>query len=188
MPRRHYQFIDIDQVENVLTGLIAEYFKDYPGPIPQYQYLDGERGRGALNSALAAPTQTFGGQYLHRTVFDKAAALWRSVIMNHPFIDGNKRMGLLCCHVFLAMNGYLFTAPQAEAVEFSVAIASHQPGTDLNNISRWLHQNTVPIEHLERLKKFFTDDPAYFRMVIEALDGLSGTEPQNHTSSPNNNH
>ena len=70
MPARHYRFVTIDMVEQHFTRKVADFFRDYPDPVPDYQYLDGERGRGKLESALAEPRQTFGGQYLHRTIYD----------------------------------------------------------------------------------------------------------------------
>ena len=172
MPRKVYKFIGIDLVEQVLTGLVTEHFQDYPDPVPKYQYLDGPRGQGKLESALAQPRQTYDGQYLHRTVFDKAAALWRSITLGHPFIDGNKRMGLLCCHIFLAMNGYLLIAPQKEAVDICVEIASGQKSMSLKQIAQWLRRNTIATNQ-ERLEQFFADEPNYMSMVTDALNELS---------------
>ena len=100
MPSPRYAFITLDVVEQVFTETVVSFFRNYPDPVPNYQYLDGERGRGQLESAFAEPRQTFGGQYLHRSVYDKAAALWRSITLNHPFVDGNKRMGFICCLTF----------------------------------------------------------------------------------------
>ena len=176
MPRRRPIFLGVHHVEDILAGLVADYFQGYPDPAPNYQYLDGERGRGRLESALAEPQQTFDGRYLHRTVLDKAAALWRSVTLGHPFVDGNKRMGLLCCHVFLAVNGYVLIAPQAEAVEFSVAIASGQPCTDVAEIAKWLRRNTMTVDHMERLARFVEDEPQYLSMVLDAMRSFSGVD------------
>ena len=97
--------------------MVSDFFRDYPDPVPDYQYLDGDRGRGKLESALAQPRQSFGGQYLYHGLYEKAAALWCYLTLNHPFINGNKRMGLICCHIFLTLNGYALIAPQDEAVE-----------------------------------------------------------------------
>ena len=91
MASRRYIFVTLDMVEQHFTRKAAEFFRGYPDLLPDYQYLDGARGRGELESALAEPRQTFGGQYMHRTIYDKAAALWRSVTLNHPFIDAEER-------------------------------------------------------------------------------------------------
>ena len=95
-------------------------YPDYPDPMPAFQYLGGAHGKGLLESALAQSRQTFAGRYLYRTIFDKAAALFRSMIKNHPFVDGNKRMALTTLAVFLTLNQYIFCAPRDEAVERSL--------------------------------------------------------------------
>ncbi|MBI4340152.1 MAG: type II toxin-antitoxin system death-on-curing family toxin [Chloroflexi bacterium] len=90
------------------------------------------------------PQQTFGGVYLHRTVFDKAAALFRSVVKNHALLDGNKRLGLTTVAVFLWVNGYVFFPSSADAVTFTLRIAS--TGADspnLKEIARWLQRQAI---------------------------------------------
>jgi death on curing protein len=66
----------------------------------------GIRDLGALESALAQPRATFGATDLHVTPIDKAAALGFSLIGNHPFLDGNKRLGHAAMETFLVLNGY----------------------------------------------------------------------------------
>lgn len=93
----------------------------------------GIRDRGALESALAQPRMTFGGEDLYPTLVDKAAAIGFSLVMNHPFIDGNKRIGHAAMEVFLVMNGYEIDASvdeQGEQCDFmrsgqKPAIANH---------------------------------------------------------------
>jgi death-on-curing protein len=65
----------------------------------------GLRDLGALQSALAQPTMTFDGRDLYPTLQIKAAALAYSLAMNHPFVDGNKRIGHAAMEVFLVLNG-----------------------------------------------------------------------------------
>lgn len=91
--------------------------------MPEFAYLGGEQGRGKLESALNAPRQTWDGVYLARTVFDKAAVMFRSIVKNHPLLDGNKRIGLTATYVFLMLNGYHFWTPRAESVAFAVSVA-----------------------------------------------------------------
>ena len=67
----------------------------------------GLRDRGALEAAVARPRATFGGEDLYADLASKAAALMHSLVMNHPFVDGNKRVGLAACLVFLEANGLL---------------------------------------------------------------------------------
>ena len=66
----------------------------------------GIRDIGLLESALAQPRATFDGNDLHPTVADKAAALGFALVANHPFVDGNKRVGHAAMEVFLVLNGY----------------------------------------------------------------------------------
>ena len=66
----------------------------------------GLRDLGALQSALAQPTMTFDDRDLYPTLEAKAAALAYSLVMNHPFVDGNKRIGHAAMEVFLVLNGF----------------------------------------------------------------------------------
>ena len=65
----------------------------------------GLRDRGALESAIAQPQATFGGEDLYPTLHEKAAALAFGIVQNHPFVDGNKRTGHAAMEVFLLRNG-----------------------------------------------------------------------------------
>ena len=75
---------------------------------------DGIRDVGALHSAVLQPYMTFGGQDLYPAVADKAAALCFSLVMNHPFVDGNKRVGHAAMETLLVLNGLEIDAPLAE--------------------------------------------------------------------------
>jgi death-on-curing protein len=71
------------------------------------------RDRGLLESAVAAPFQTFDGEDLYPTIFEKAAALMRSLAQNQPFTDGNKRTAWMAAWTFLWANGlHLRTTPE----------------------------------------------------------------------------
>ena len=65
----------------------------------------GIRDIGLLESAIVQPRMTFGGEDLYPSLLEKAAALGFSIIMNHPFVDGNKRIGHAAMETFLVMNG-----------------------------------------------------------------------------------
>lgn len=65
----------------------------------------GLRDRGLLESAVAQPQSSFGGQLVHEGLFDMAAAYLFHIVSNHAFVDGNKRTGLLAALVFLDVNG-----------------------------------------------------------------------------------
>ncbi len=83
----------------------------------------GVRDEGLLDSALAAPMQTYGGQDLFETDLDKILQLAFGLIRNHPFADGNKRIGALALLVLLEVNGYRLNTSNKEfyAVIYGVA-------------------------------------------------------------------
>jgi death-on-curing protein len=79
---------------------------------------------GALESALAHPRMTFGGEDLYPTIVEKAAALGFSLIRNHPFVDGNKRTGHAAMEVFLILNGYEIDASVDEQEQVILQLAA----------------------------------------------------------------
>jgi len=71
----------------------------------------GIRDKNALESAVAQPHMTFGGEDLYPTLVEKASALGFSLVKNHPFLDGNKRIGHAALETYLVLNGGEITAP-----------------------------------------------------------------------------
>jgi len=84
----------------------------------------GLLNEGLLDSALQAPFQTFDGQHLYKSLEQKAARLCYSLISNHPFIDGNKRIGILVMMVFLELNGTIIECTDDELVKAGLDIAA----------------------------------------------------------------
>lgn len=103
----------------------------------------GIRDLGLVESAVARPQATFGGEYLYKTIFDKAAALLQSLLKNHPFIDGNKRTALSSSAVFLKKNGYKLINQHKEEVEFAIRVDNGN--LPVEQISEWLKKNSVKI-------------------------------------------
>lgn len=91
---------------------------------------DGLRDEGLLDSALAAPFQTFEGQPMLPTVQQKAARLGFGLIMNHPFMDGNKRTGTHVMLIVLALNGIELEYTQKELYEIILQVASGEASFD----------------------------------------------------------
>ncbi|MFN5897887.1 MAG: type II toxin-antitoxin system death-on-curing family toxin, partial [Planctomyces sp.] len=83
---------------------VSDVLESHQCQIEIYGGSPGIRDRGLLESAIAQPQTTFGGQYLHADVFEMAAAYLYHLVMNHPFVDGNKRVGLEAALVFLEIN------------------------------------------------------------------------------------
>jgi death-on-curing protein len=103
----------------------------------------GIRDLGALESAIAQPRMTFGGEELYPTIVEKAAALAYSLIQNHPFIDGNKRTGHAAAETFLTLNGWEIAAPIDEQVEVVLGVAAGSVSRE--ELTKWLR------EHLREL-------------------------------------
>jgi len=103
----------------------------------------GIRDISALKSALARPFQTFENKDLHATPIYKAAALIESILINHPFIDGNKRTGYVAMRSFLISKGFDIEATQEEKYKFVINIASGQ--IKLEEITEWLANHTITL-------------------------------------------
>jgi death-on-curing protein len=85
---------------------LAEVLELHRRVIEQAGGAEGVRDLGAIESAVAQPQMTFGGKDLYPTMESKATALCFSLVMNHPFVDGNKRVGHAAMETFLVMNGF----------------------------------------------------------------------------------
>ncbi|MDK2970311.1 MAG: death on curing protein [Candidatus Sumerlaeota bacterium] len=81
------------------------------------------RDRGLLESALAMPSSSFGGAFLHRDLFEMAAAYLYHLVQNRPFVDGNKRVGAATADVFLQLNGYEIDASSEEYEQLVLSVA-----------------------------------------------------------------
>ena|SRR4028118_1408040 len=104
----------------------------------------GVRDLAALQSALAQPRMTFGGEDLYPTLADKAAALGFSVIMNHPFVDGNKRTGHAAMETLLILNGMEISASVDEQEQIILALASGNSGRE--PFVEWLKQHITALK------------------------------------------
>ena len=102
------------------------------------------RDLGSLQSAIAQPRATFDGVDLYRTLEEKAAALMFSLVANHPFVDGNKRVGHAAAEAFLMLNGVELIAPVDESENVVVALAAGQlPREELLS---WIRQHCFPLK------------------------------------------
>jgi len=104
----------------------------------------GVRDLGALQSALAQPRMTFSGEDLYPTLADKAAAVGFSIIMNHPFVDGNKRTGHAAMETFLVLNGLEISASVDEQEQVILALASGNSRRE--SFVEWLKKHIIAIE------------------------------------------
>ena len=99
----------------------------------------GPLNLGVLESALAQPRMTFGGQDLYATIVEKAAALGFSLIQNHPFVDGNKRTAHAAMETFLVLNGHQINAMVEEQEDTIVKVAAGKSGREA--FTEWLRQH-----------------------------------------------
>lgn len=104
--------------------------------------LDGLRDEGLLESALAAPFQTYDAQELFRSIQEKAARLAYGLIQNHPFIDGNKRIGAHAMLVLLALNGIELTYTQDELSDIILKIAASTASYE--DLLAWILKHETP--------------------------------------------
>ena len=98
------------------------------------------RDRGALEGAVVRPQMTFGGEDLYRDTEAKAAALMQSLVLNHPFVDGNKRAGAVTAELFLNLNGMDLMAEDVELVDITFAVARGEVSAEA--LAIWLRQRT----------------------------------------------
>ncbi|MEL6491674.1 MAG: type II toxin-antitoxin system death-on-curing family toxin [Cyanobacteria bacterium J06621_3] len=101
----------------------------------------GIRDFGLLESAIAQPRMTFGGEELYTSLIEKSAALGFSIIMNHPFVDGNKRIGHAAVETLLLLNGMEISASVDEQERAMLAIASGKMGR--KEFIEWLQAYTT---------------------------------------------
>ena len=108
------------EVEHVLI-LHEEQIEEFGG-------THGVRDLGLLTSAVVQPQSTFGGELLHSSLFDMAAAYLFHLVSNHPFFDGNKRVGLAAALVFLKLNGEPIRQSTSELYDLTLAVAQGRLG------------------------------------------------------------
>ena len=108
--------------------------------LKQYGGASGIRDYNLLDSALHRPFQTFGGEDLYLSLHEKAAAVLQSVIINHPFVDGNKRTGFLLCETLLLEDHIEIRASEDETYDFVIKVSTSELAFE--GIVIWLQQHT----------------------------------------------
>ena len=124
-------FLDIDHTMRLHRSLIETYGGS-----------EGLRDVGLLHSALAMPQASFGGAFLHRDLFEMAAAYLYHIVQNHPFIDGNKRVGAAAAIIFLSMNDMELMVEEDALVDLVLQVACGTVGKP--EITTFLRTHTQP--------------------------------------------
>lgn len=115
--------------DEIVPIIQADLLKRYGGIL-------GIRDRGLLSSSLAQPKTTSRKRFLHRTIFDKAAAYGFHMYRNHPYVDGDKRIAFALMDIFLHQNGWDLQASEEDAYEMMIRLASGN--LPKNDLSAWL--------------------------------------------------
>jgi len=110
-------FLDLDRVLRTHHSLIEAYGG-----------AEGIRDVGLLHSAIAMPQASFGGEFLHKDLFEMAAAYLYHIVQNHPFLDGNKRTGAAVAIIFLTINDVTIDADEEGVVDLTLAVAQGNAG------------------------------------------------------------
>lgn len=126
MKKIHY--ITFDEALAIHDSMIEEYGGSF-----------GIRDLGLIQSALARPQASFGGEDLYPTLFDKAAALFHSLMFNHAFSDGNKRTTMTTTARFLHNNGYELEVDKDEFIAFPLRVENKH--LDIEEIAKWLKEH-----------------------------------------------
>jgi death on curing protein len=109
------EFLTLDEILEIHDDQIQRYGGDV-----------GIRDRGLLESATAMPQQSFGGQYLHKDIFEMAAAYAFHFAESQAFVDGNKRTGLAAAYVFLSLNGFRLVERDDRLYEAMIAVGTRR--------------------------------------------------------------
>ncbi len=139
MPRLWYP--NQSHVAMVRRLMAARFFPEYQedSPPPLFGVIGGREGQAGLDSALNVIRQPY-----YRGIHNKAGALLRSMIKNHPFVDGNKRIALVTTFNFLAFNGQvLVLATNAQTVQFALEIAESEPDMPWRDVANWIRAHCI---------------------------------------------
>lgn len=124
------EFLSFDEILEIHDDQIQRYGGDA-----------GIRDRGLLESAVAMPQQSFGGQYLHKDVFEMAAAYAFHLAESQAFLDGNKRTGLAAAYMFLSLNGFRLIEQDNRLYEAMIAVGTRR--MDKSGLAQVLRELSV---------------------------------------------
>ena len=130
-------------MDNVIYLTLEQILVIHEDQIERYGGTSGIHDLSLLESAVYRPQTTFSGKELYTTHFEKAAALMHSLIMNHPFVDGNKRTGAVSMLVYLKCNTIDTQTSNRELVKTVLLIENEK--WEINKIVHWLKSKTIDI-------------------------------------------
>lgn len=109
--------------------------------IKEHGGSEGIRDEGLLLSGLAMPQAAFFGEYAHKDIYEMAAAYLYHIVMNHPFVDGNKRTGAAAAIIFLGVNDIKLNASNMTLVDFTLAVAQGQKSKQ--QVSEFIKKHSI---------------------------------------------
>jgi death-on-curing protein len=112
--------------------------------LQRYGGRPGVRDSKLLDSALAQAEMRVGGKFVHKTLFDKAAAYGFHICRNHPFVDGNKRVAFVLMDIFLQKNGWEIVAREEEAYSIMMELADGK--TTNTQLAQWLKEHSSGLD------------------------------------------
>ena len=124
MPNENVQFLSLDEASEIHQRLIDTFWG-----------IPGLRDKGLLESALFRPQTGY-----YDDLVKMAAALFESLIINHPFVDGNKRMAFFCCDIFLRLNGWKLQVGADAGYDFIIHSLEQNHG-DYDHLLPWIEQH-----------------------------------------------
>ncbi|MFB2836006.1 type II toxin-antitoxin system death-on-curing family toxin [Floridanema evergladense] len=127
------KFLSFSEIEEIHTDIISSFGGSF-----------GIRDEGLLESALAQPEATFGGEFLHSTIYEQAAAYLYHISMNHPFIDGNKRTAFAVMDTFLRVNNYYLNLTNEQA--YNLVLQVVQGEISKSELANYLQQSVIYID------------------------------------------
>ena len=107
------RFLNLDEVLRIHTRMLRLYGGE-----------QGVRDLSLLESAIHMPMSGMGGEYFHQDLFEMATAYAFHILMNHPFMDGNKRTGLAAAVVFLKRNGFSLRCGEPELADLMISVTT----------------------------------------------------------------
>ena len=126
-------YLSVEQILALLNGLVDEFGG-----------LAGIRDRGSLESAVARPAMTFGGEDLYPDIAAKGAALMHALVLNHPFLDGNKRIAVAAAEFFFLINGQSLVASDSELEAITMNAAEGK--VEVEALGIWFRQRLRSLE------------------------------------------
>jgi death-on-curing family protein len=144
-------------------------------PFDQIVYKDNFDDIGLLESALARPFQTFGGEELYPTLPLKAAALFHSLVCNHCFANGNKRTAVIALHFFMLGNGRMLVTSNEELYSLANDTADAnrngiRPEQVVENLHRFIEEESVPTDKFNEPEVIAALGNARIQKITERIE------------------